>query len=48
MFCCFLLLQYLGRFDVVPVFRSEEEVDHWMANRQDIISCYVVEVSGDS
>ena len=36
--------QYLGRFDVIPVFQSEEEMEHWILPRQDIISSYVVEV----
>ena len=38
------LSQYLGRFDVIPVFQSEEEMEHWILPRQDIISSYVVEV----
>lgn len=38
------LLQYLGRFDVIPVFQSEEEMEHWIMPRQDIVSSYVVEV----
>ena len=39
-----ILPQYLGRFDVIPVFQSEEEMEHWILPRQDIISSYVVEV----
>ena len=41
---CNALLQYLGRFDVIPVFQSEEEMEHWIMPRQDIVSSYVVEV----
>ena len=37
-------LQYLGRFDVIPVFQSEEEMEHWIMPRPDVISSYVVEV----
>ena len=29
---------------MIPVFQSEEEMEHWILPRQDIISSYVVEV----
>jgi hypothetical protein len=36
--------QYLRRFEVIPIFQSEEEMEHWILPRQDIITSYVVEV----
>jgi len=38
------VLQYLQKFDLVPVFQSVEEVEHWLTPRDGIITCYVVEV----
>ena len=29
----------------MPVFQTEEEIGHWLTNRADIVTCYVVEVS---
>ena len=29
---------------MIPVFQSEEEMEHWIMPRQDIVSSYVVEV----
>ena len=40
----FLLSQYLERLELVPVFKSEEEIAHWFLPRPDIVTCYVVEV----
>ena len=28
----------------MPVFQSVEEVEHWLTPRENIITCYVVEV----
>lgn len=39
-----LLLQYLGQFELAPVF-SEEEVRHWFTPHSGIVDSYVVEVS---
>ena len=30
----------------MPMFHSEEEIEHWLANQPEIITCYVVEVRG--
>ena len=40
-----LLNQYLARFDLVPVFQSEAEVEWWLLPRENIITTYVVEVT---
>ena len=40
----FLLSQYLERLELVPVFKSEEEIAHWFLPQPDIVTCYVVEV----
>lgn len=41
-----LLNQYLSRYDLVPVFQSEAEIEWWLLPRQNIVTTYVVEVSG--
>ena len=40
-----LLNQYLSRFDLVPVFQSEEEVEWWLLPRDNIVTTYVIEVT---
>ncbi|XP_003383674.1 PREDICTED: glycylpeptide N-tetradecanoyltransferase 2-like [Amphimedon queenslandica] len=35
--------QYMSRFDLVPVFQTEEEISHWFFPRSDIVYTYVVE-----
>lgn len=37
-------LQHLARFDLSPVFQTVEEVEYWLSPRNDIVTCYVVEV----
>jgi len=32
--------------ELVPVFKTEEEVAHWFLPQPDIVTCYVVEVNG--
>ena len=39
-----LLNRYLGRFDLVPVFHSEDEIEWWLLPRENIVTTYVVEV----
>ncbi|XP_023346924.1 glycylpeptide N-tetradecanoyltransferase 2 [Eurytemora carolleeae] len=40
-----LLNQYLGRFNLAPIF-SESEVEHWFMPKNNIINSYVVETEG--
>lgn len=40
-----LLNQYLSRFDLVPVFQSQEEVEWWLLPRDNIVTTYVIEVT---
>lgn len=37
-------MQYLSKFELVPVFQTEDEVEYWFTPREGIIACYVVEV----
>ena len=39
-----LLNQYLSRYDLVPVFQSEAEIEWWLLPRENIVTTYVVEV----
>ena len=41
-----LLNHYLGRFDLIPIFQTETEVEWWLLPRQHIVTTYVVEVRG--
>ena len=41
-----LLNQYLSRYDLVPIFQSEAEIEWWLLPRENIVTTYVVEVSG--
>ena len=41
-----LLNRYLNRFDLVPVFHSEDEIEWWLLPRENIVTTYVVEVTG--
>ena len=43
-----LLNEYLNRFDLCPVFQTEEEVAWWFVPRDSIVTTYIVEVSGQS
>eukprot|EP00731_Ephydatia_muelleri_P009223 Em0004g1561a len=38
-----LVNKYLEKFDLIPVFESEEDIVHWFLPRPNIISSYVVE-----
>ena len=40
-----LLNEYLARFDLVPIFISEAEIDWWLVPRDSIVTTYVVEVT---
>ena len=37
-------IKYLEKFDLVPVFKTEEDIAHWFLPRSSIVSSYVVEV----
>ncbi|CAH1155506.1 unnamed protein product [Phaedon cochleariae] len=41
-----LLVEYLARFDLAPLF-SEEEFIHWFLPRPNIIDSFIVEVNGE-
>ena len=41
-----LVNEYLSRFDLVPVFQSEEEISWWFLPRESIVTTYVVEGRG--
>lgn len=38
-----LLDRYLKKFDIAPVF-TEEEVEHWLVDKEEVVWTYVVEV----
>ena len=39
-----LLNEYMDKFNFVPVFKSDEEVRHWLLPKEGVIWSYVVEV----
>lgn len=36
--------KYLSKFDVAPVFETDEDVCHWLLPTKDVVWSYVVEV----
>ena len=40
-----LLNTYLNRFDMAPVFETDDDVKHWILPHKDVVWSYVVEVS---
>ena len=40
-----LLNKYLKRFDLAPLFQSQEEIEWWLIPRDNIVTTYVVEVT---
>jgi glycylpeptide N-tetradecanoyltransferase len=39
-----LLNKYLSKFDVAPVFETDDDVRHWLAPTPEVVWSYVVEV----
>ena len=40
-----LLNTYLNRFDMAPVFETDDDVKHWILPHEDVVWSYVVEVN---
>ncbi len=40
-----LLNEYMNKFNFVPVFKTDEEVNHWILTRDGVIWSFVVEVN---
>jgi glycylpeptide N-tetradecanoyltransferase len=39
-----LLNKYLSKYDVAPVFETDDDVRHWLAPTDEVVWSYVVEV----
>lgn len=42
-----LLNKFLNRYDVAPVFQTDDDVKHWILPHKDVVWTYVVEVRED-
>lgn len=42
-----LLNKFLNRYDVAPVFQTDDDVKHWILPHKDVVWTYVVEVCRD-
>lgn len=40
-----LLNNYLSRFDIAPVFKTDADVEHWILPHEEVVWSYVVEVN---
>lgn len=40
-----LLNEYMSKFNFVPVFKTDDEVKHWILTRDKVIWSFVVEVN---
>jgi glycylpeptide N-tetradecanoyltransferase len=40
-----LLNEYMSKFNFVPVFKTDDEVKHWILTRDRVIWSFVVEVN---
>lgn len=40
-----LLNIFLKRFDIAPVFQTEEEIKHWILPHEEVVWSYVIEAS---